>query len=56
MTHEESAKLIEPGVGSVDDPAAFVTSELSAVFVAPRLAVYRQPVRRTRAQRGQIRE
>ncbi len=35
MTHQESAELAEPGVGSFDDPAAFVASELSAVFVAP---------------------
>src|SRR5258708_338937 len=35
MTHQESAELAEPGVGSFDDPAAFVPSELSAVFVAP---------------------
>jgi hypothetical protein len=34
MTYEESAELAEPGVGSFDDPAAFVPSELSAVFVA----------------------
>jgi len=39
MTHEESAELAEPGVGSFDDPAAFVASELSAVLVAPVLAV-----------------
>jgi hypothetical protein len=39
MAHEESAELAEPGVGSFDDPAAFVASELSAVFVAPVFAV-----------------
>ena len=39
MTHEDSAELTEPGVGSFDDPAAFVASELSAVFVSPVLAV-----------------
>jgi hypothetical protein len=39
MAHEESAELAEPCVGSFDNPAAFVASELSAVFVAPVLAV-----------------
>ena len=35
MTHEESAELTEPGVGSFDDPAAFIPSEFSSVLVAP---------------------
>ena len=39
MAHEESAELAEPGVGSFDNPSAFVASELSAVFVAPFFAV-----------------
>jgi hypothetical protein len=39
MTHEESAELTEPGVGAFDDPAALISSELSAVFVVPVLAV-----------------
>jgi hypothetical protein len=39
MAHEESAELTEPGVGSFDDPAALISSEFSAVLVAPVLAV-----------------
>jgi hypothetical protein len=39
MTHEESAELTEPGVGSFDDPAALISSEFSSVLVAPMLAV-----------------
>jgi hypothetical protein len=33
MANEESAELTKPGVGSFDDPASFVTPELSAVLV-----------------------
>jgi hypothetical protein len=40
MTHEESAELAEPGVGSFDDPAALVASEFPAVFVLSLLAVF----------------
>src|ERR1700691_4564752 len=39
MAHEESAELAEPGVGSFDNPSAFVASELSAVLVTPVFAV-----------------
>ena len=40
MAHEESAELSEPGVGAFNDPSALVSSELSAVLVAPVLAAY----------------
>lgn len=39
MSNEESAELAEPRVGTFDDPSSPVTSELSAVFVTPALAV-----------------
>jgi hypothetical protein len=39
MANQESAELTEPGVGTFDDPASFVTPEFSAVLVAPELAV-----------------
>jgi len=39
MANKESAELTEPGVGTFDDPASFVTPEFSAVLVAPELAV-----------------
>ncbi len=39
MAHEESSELSEPCVGSFNDPAALVASELSPVFVTPVLAV-----------------
>jgi hypothetical protein len=39
MTDEESAELTQPGVGTFDDPAAFISSEFSSVLVAPVLAV-----------------
>jgi hypothetical protein len=39
MTDEESAELTEPGVGALDDPTAFISSEFSSVLVAPVLAV-----------------
>jgi len=43
MSHEESAELTKPGVGSFDDPASFVSPEFSSVFVLPLLIVL--PVR-----------
>lgn len=38
MAHEESSELSEPGVGAFDDPAALISPELPAVFIAPVLA------------------
>jgi hypothetical protein len=35
MTNEQSSELAEPGVGSFDDPAAFVAAQLAAIFIAP---------------------
>lgn len=43
MANKESAKLTEPGVGSLDDPASFVAPEFPAVFVLSLLVVF--PVR-----------
>src|SRR5258708_3833955 len=39
MTNEQSSELAEPGVGSFDDPAAFVAAQLAAIFIAPVPAV-----------------
>jgi hypothetical protein len=39
MANEEPAELAEPCIGALDDPAAFVSSEFPAVFIAPELAV-----------------
>ncbi len=39
MTDQQPAKLSKPGVGALDDPAAFVSSEFAAVLVAPEFAV-----------------
>jgi hypothetical protein len=39
MTNKQPAELPEPCVGAFDDPASFIPSELSAVFVATKLAV-----------------
>jgi hypothetical protein len=38
MTHEESAELTEPCVGSFDDPVALISSQFSSVLVAVILA------------------
>ena len=43
MANQKSAELTEPGVGAFDDPAAFVSSQLAAIFIAPVLVV--APVR-----------
>ena len=40
MADEQSPELPEPCVGSFDDPASFVASELAPVFVAPVFAVF----------------
>jgi len=39
MANEESAELPQPRVGAFDDPAAFVSSQLSAILVSPMLVV-----------------
>jgi hypothetical protein len=39
MTQEKAAELAELGVGSFDDPAAFVASQPSAIFITPGLTV-----------------
>jgi hypothetical protein len=44
MTNEQATELSEPGVGSFDDPAAFVAAQFAPVFVTPSLVVF--PVRR----------
>jgi len=35
MTNQQAAELTEPGVGSFHDPAPFIASQLSSVFIAP---------------------
>src|ERR1039457_2792237 len=44
MTDQQSAKLSQPGVGAFDNPAPFVASQFSAIFISPLLVVL--PVRR----------
>jgi hypothetical protein len=39
MTNEQSSALAKPGVGSFDDPTAFVAAQLAAIFIAPVPAV-----------------
>ncbi len=39
MANQESAELSEPRIGSLDDPATLVASELAAIFMLPLLAV-----------------
>ena len=39
MTDQQPTKLSEPCVGSLDDPASSITAQLSAIFIAPVLAV-----------------
>jgi len=39
MADQQPAELTEPRVGSLDDPAAFVTAQLASVLVAPVPAV-----------------
>ncbi len=39
MANQKSAELPKPGVGAFDDPAAFVSSQLAAIFIAPMLVV-----------------
>ncbi len=44
MADQQSTELPEPGVGALDDPAAFVATQLSAILISPLLVVF--PVRR----------
>jgi hypothetical protein len=39
MANQQPAELTEPGVGAFDDPAAFVSPQLAAIFIAPVLVV-----------------
>ena len=39
MTDQQPAELTEPGIGAFDDPAAFVSPQFAAIFVAPVLVV-----------------
>ena len=39
MADQQSAELTEPCIGSLDDPATFVTPEFASIFVAPAPAV-----------------
>jgi len=39
MTNQQAAELTEPGIGSLDDPATFVTPEFAAIFIAPLFVV-----------------
>ena len=39
MTNEQSSELAEPGVGSFDDPAAFVAAQFAAILITPVPAV-----------------
>ena len=40
MTDQQSAELPQPGVGSIDDPAAFVAAQFPAILVPPLLVVF----------------
>lgn len=44
MTNQESAKLSEPGIGSLHDPSSLVAAEFAAIFISPSFVVF--PVRR----------
>ncbi len=39
MTNQKPAELTEPGIGSLDDPSAFVAPHLASIFIAPPLIV-----------------
>lgn len=39
MTNQQAAKLSEPRVGTLNDPAAFIAPEFSSIFIAPLLVV-----------------
>src|SRR5437016_6009998 len=44
MTSQQAAELAQPSVGSLDNPATLVTSQLASIFVPPFPVVV--PVRR----------
>jgi hypothetical protein len=44
MTNQQSAKLSQPRIGSLHDPAAFVASQLTAIFILALRTV--RPIRR----------
>ncbi len=44
MTNQQTAKLAEPGVGSLHDPSPLIAAEFASVFVSPFMVV--APVRR----------
>jgi len=39
VSDQQSSKLVEPGVGTLDDPSTFVSAQFPPVFVAPLLVV-----------------
>jgi hypothetical protein len=39
MANQQAAELTEPGIGSLDDPSAFVAVQFAAIFVAPLFVV-----------------
>lgn len=39
MAHQQSAELTEPGIGALDDPAPFVSSEFATILVLSQLIV-----------------
>ena len=39
MANQQAAELTEPGIGSLDDPSAFVAAQFAAIFVAPLFVV-----------------
>ena len=40
MTYQQSAELTQPGVGSLDDPAAFVAAQLASIFMLSVATVF----------------
>jgi hypothetical protein len=39
MANQQASELPEPGIGSLDDPSAFVAAQLAAILVAPEFVV-----------------
>ena len=39
MVNQRAAELTERGIGSLDDPSAFVAAQFAAIFVAPSFVV-----------------
>ena len=50
MTHQQSAELAKPGIGSLHDPAAFVASQFASIFVACRARLFSGTARSTRCR------